>query len=58
MSESLIQQYHVGDEWRTGCKTLSTKRIMTVFVKETPANTRASSRGNTRGVSVTLRDWA
>ena len=58
MSESLIQQYRVGDEWRTGRKALSTRTIMTVLVEETPANTRASSRGNTGGVSVTLRDWA
>ena len=31
---------------------------MTVLKKEVPANTRASSRGNTGGASVIHHDWA
>eukprot|EP00240_Pyramimonas_obovata_P016750 CAMPEP_0118938854 /NCGR_PEP_ID=MMETSP1169-20130426/27265_1 /TAXON_ID=36882 /ORGANISM="Pyramimonas obovata, Strain CCMP722" /LENGTH=31 /DNA_ID= /DNA_START= /DNA_END= /DNA_ORIENTATION= len=31
---------------------------MTRLEKETPANFRASSRGNTGGVSVIRNDWA
>jgi hypothetical protein len=58
MGESLIQQCRVSDEWRTGRKALSSGKIMTLLEKEAPANTRASSRGNTGGASVTLHDWA
>ena len=41
-----------------GCKILSLKMIMTLFKELAPANTRASSRGKTRGASVIHHDWA
>jgi phage FluMu protein Com len=31
---------------------------MTLLKKEVPTNTRASSRGNTRGASVIQNNWA
>jgi hypothetical protein len=42
-----------------GCKLLSLRMIMTLLKKcLVPANTRASSRGNTGGASVIHHDWA
>ena len=38
MGESLIQQCYVSDESYFGCKTLSMRRIMTLLIKEVPAN--------------------
>ena len=38
MNESLIQQYHVNDEGLFYRKVLSTRRIMTLLVKEVPTN--------------------
>ena len=37
MSESLIQQYHMGDDG-ISLKTFSVKKKMTLFTKEAPAN--------------------
>lgn len=41
-----------------GCKILSLKMIMTYLNSLVPANSRASSRGKTRGASVIHHDWA
>jgi hypothetical protein len=59
MNESLIQQYYLNEDGFFSCKVLSLRMIMTLF-KEVlvPANTRASSRGNTGGASVIWHDWA
>ena len=38
MNESLIQQYHVNEEGLFYCKVLSTRKIMTLLVKEVPTN--------------------
>ena len=38
MGESLIQQCYVSDESYFGCKALSMRRIMTLLIKEVPAN--------------------
>lgn len=57
MSESLIQQYRLRDEG-VCCKSLSLKKIMTLFKQLVPANVCASSRGNTGGASVIRLDWA
>ena len=38
MGESLIQQYYVSDDSYFGCKALSMRRIMTLLIKEVPAN--------------------
>ncbi len=37
MGESLIQQYHMGDDGISR-KALSVEKIMTLFTKEAPAN--------------------
>ena len=38
MGESLIQQCYVSEESYFGCKALSMRRIMTLLIKEVPAN--------------------
>ena len=38
MGESLIQQCYVSDDSYFGCKALSMRRIMTLLIKEVPAN--------------------
>jgi hypothetical protein len=38
MDKRLIQQYRVSDEGPYGCKTLSSKKIMTVLEEEALAN--------------------
>lgn len=59
MNESLIQQYYLNEDGFFGLKVLSLRMIMTLL-KEVlvPANTRASSRGNTGGASVIRNNWA
>jgi len=59
MNESLIQQYYLNEDGFFSCKILSLRMIMTLLEGSlVPANTRASSRGNTGGASVTHHDWA
>ena len=66
MSVSLIQLGCVNEEGAKDlfckkqivCKVISLIKIMTKVRKEAPANTRASSRGKTRGASVIRNDWA
>jgi hypothetical protein len=59
MNESLIQQFYLNDDGSLSCKVLSLTMIMTL-VKEakSPGKSRASSRGNTGGASVTRNNWA
>ena len=38
MGESLIQQCYVSEDGYFGCKALSMRRIMTLLIKEVPAN--------------------
>ena len=59
MNESLIQQYYLNEDGFLSLKVLSLRMIMTLL-KEVlvPANTRASSRGNTGGASVIRNNWA
>ncbi len=49
MGESLIQQCRVGEEG-LDCKILSSKRIMTVFEKEAPANFVPAAAVKRRGL--------
>jgi hypothetical protein len=49
MGESLIQQFFVGDEGSNDCKTLSSKKIMTVFEEEVPANSVPAAAVRRRG---------
>ena len=38
MNYRLIQQYYVSEDGHIGCKTFSSKKMMTLFEKEAPAN--------------------
>jgi len=38
MNESLIQQYYMNEDGHFGCKVLSIRRIVTLLIKEAPAN--------------------
>ena len=58
MGESLIQLYRVGDEDCVGCKTLDSLKDYDTQRAKSPGQSRASSRGNTRGASVIRNDWA
>ena len=50
MGESLIQQYRVSDEGYFGCKTLSSRKIMTVLEEEAPANSVPAAAVRRRGL--------
>lgn len=56
--EILIQQYSRGEEGYLVVNSIFFCMIMTEKKKKVPANSRASSRGNTRGASVIQNDWA
>jgi hypothetical protein len=58
MGESLIQLYRVGDEDCIGCKALYSFKNYDKVREKSPGQSRASSRGNTRGASVIRNDWA
>ena len=58
MGASLIQLDRVGDEDCFGCKALYFVRDYDKNKAKSPGQSRASSRGNTRGASVIRNDWA
>ena len=69
MNESLIQQYYVSEEDVKNKNYSSLSFFIVKFNKlffilenikfvKVPANSRASSRGNTRGASVIRINWA
>ena len=52
MGESLIQQCYVSEESYFGCKALSMRRIMTLLIKEVPANSVPAAAVIRRGQAL------